>query len=667
MSLVAANPSVILRGLQRLLKIWRFRRPWRQAILLIFIATMVCVWRKQRQIRFFYLMRRKAPVSDAKTTFVRLKSMDGVSLATSVFVPQTGTQFTTCVMRTPYGRQLLGFLAEALFMSGFAVVVQDVRGRFASEGKFDMLQSDKSDSLRLLQWIQEQEWANGDIISMGWSYMAILQYPMVQAYVEGKANGLLPKIHLRALSPMFCGSSLLPMVFNRGCLQYEFFYTYLRLLIDYRHWWDFFKPNFFFINSIMKRAWVDEPESKSVNAIPKTEFYHNMPEDMKIYLRPKPPIEAISFWKTRDFQNVVASISCGTLNWAGWLDPFLTTQLDDFNRLSGTNHYIIIGPWTHFDCTRQPLIGKWLRETIPWLLDPDKPFIDDSGNQSPEDRVTLFVWHASCDGREGEGQGAWRWFPSWPPINIPTTYALSHGGVLAKEENGRWKIALTDDERHIVYNPRDPTPSIGGARFCYDRCAVMDQAVRESRKDVLVFTTPPLTKPLEVIGYVEAELHVCAPVDADVFLCLCDVDSAGVSRNVCDGIVRLDDPISGSKSCAVLESGAIKDTLINDVPPSDKPRKVTIHLGPTGKRFLPGHRIRLQVSCGAYPRYHRAFGWLNDPYDPRKIAPFEVWLLPDGNRITLPVVETNGSVARKDTLRFETLRKTKSYHVVMKT
>ncbi len=172
------------------------------------------------------------------------------------------------------------------------------------------------------------------------------------------------------------------------------------------------------------------------------------------------------------------------------------------------------------------------------------------------------------------GEETWRDFPSWPPPGYaPRRYCLQPGGGLSVLPPGE---SAPDRYR---YDPADPTPAAGGVRMVRDSGRV-DNTALEARPDVLTYTTAPLERDVEVIGEVSAEIWVRSTLrHADVFVRLCDVDPRGRSFNVCDGLVRL--------------AGA------------DQPTRAAVRLWPTAHRFRRGHRIRVQVSSGAFPRYAR--------------------------------------------------------------
>src|SRR4051812_33871246 len=174
--------------------------------------------------------------------------------------------------------------------------------------------------------------------------------------------------------------------------------------------------------------------------------------------------------------------------------------------------------------------------------------------------------------------------PDWPPTGrTDRTWYLGSGGRLDD-------APTTDDgaATNFRYDPMDPTPSVGG-RVLAHRAGRRDNRRLEARADVRTFTTAPLEEPVELLGGARVRLFLASDNPyADVFLRLCDVDPRGRSVNVTDRLVRLD-PADGEA-------------------PRAGERMVEATLPDTAHRFLAGHRIRLQVSGGAHPRYARNLG-----------------------------------------------------------
>jgi putative CocE/NonD family hydrolase len=262
-------------------------------------------------------------------------------------------------------------------------------------------------------------------------------------------------------------------------------------------------------------------------------------------------------WHGLDHRHRVADVSVPVSSVAGWYDIFLPGQLRDFRilREAGRPARLTVGPWTHLNGD-----GTAIREAVEFGLAHAR------GEQPPERApVRLFV----------TGEEAWRDFTSWPPEGYAEQrFHLLEGGALGTEPP-----TGSEPDRYRYDPANDPTPAVGGVRMVADSGPV-DNTALEARADVLTYTTPVLEEDVEVIGEVSAEIFFRSSLPyADVFVRLCDVDERGRSVNVCDGLTSL--------------TGADLTTL------------AAVRLWPAAHRFRRGHRIRVQVSSGAFPRYAR--------------------------------------------------------------
>ncbi len=265
-------------------------------------------------------------------------------------------------------------------------------------------------------------------------------------------------------------------------------------------------------------------------------------------------------WSVLDNSHRVADVTVPVSTAGGWYDIFLPGQLRDFRALrdAGRDARLTVGPWAHLS---QGSGGVAMREMLGFGLAHAR-------GARPADRapVRLYVM----------GEERWRDFPSWPPPGYePTRYHLQPDGALSTAEPPE---STPDGYR---YDPVDPTPAAGGVRMSVGvKAGRVDNTTLESRADVLTYTTPALDTDVEVIGEVGAEIWFRSSLrHADVFVRLCDVDPRGRSHNVCDGLVSL--------------------------TTADETARATVTLWPTAHRFRRGHRIRVQVSSGAFPRYAR--------------------------------------------------------------
>lgn len=264
-------------------------------------------------------------------------------------------------------------------------------------------------------------------------------------------------------------------------------------------------------------------------------------------------------WQPVDHSQRVANVTAPVSSIGGWYDIFLAGQIRDFRALvaAGKPARLTIGPWTHVSLTNIPML-----EAIDFGLAHAR-------GVPPKERapVRLFVM----------GEEAWRDFDTWPPSGYaPQRFHLHANAALAAEPP-----AESAPDRYR-YDPADPTPAVGGVRMPPDAGRV-DNAKLEARADVLKYTTGVLEHDVEVVGEISAEIWFRSSLPyADVFVRLCDVDERGRSVNVCDGLVSL--------------------------TAADALSRATVRLWPTAHRFKRGHRIRVQVSSGAFPRYARNHG-----------------------------------------------------------
>jgi uncharacterized protein len=267
-----------------------------------------------------------------------------------------------------------------------------------------------------------------------------------------------------------------------------------------------------------------------------------------------------SYWTPTDFRPVLGDLGIPVTMIAGWYDIFLPSMLADYQALreGGQEARLRVGPWHH---TSQDLFRYSFRDALDWFG------VHLLGRPAP----TGFSVRV-----EMMGDGGWRDLAQWPPAAGTQRWHLQPGGGLAAATPSAGEPGRYD------YDPADPTPAVGGSRPLDG--GPKDNRELERRPDVLTYTSEPLRSALEITGPVTAELFVSSSrPHTDFFARLCDVDPGGRSVNITDGLIRL-------------------------ATAGPQPQQVRIDLWPTAHRFRPGHRIRLQVSSGAHPRYARNLG-----------------------------------------------------------
>lgn len=575
-----------------------------------------------------------APYEIVTTPNVMIAARDGVRLATDVYTPgragSTSGRFPTIVERTPYnkGRAAIEALAKYFVPRGYAVVAQDVRGRFKSEGRWRPIRDDGPDGADLLKWISDQPWSNGKVGSVGTSYAGATQHALAIANAPS----------LTAMVPVDAMSN-----YGRFGIRHNGAFE-LRWLN-----WIFTLGNATGA-AATPTGLVQNPEGPLAAARAATpseaapalqEMASHVQEYVRMLpLRPgttplkfAPDYEAWligamdhgdndAFWTDMgssvidhiaDYQDVPS------YHVTGWYDSWGTQVANlNFVQLSKAKkslQRLIVGPWTHAgqaesfsgiaefgDAAAVDMNALRHRWFDRWLL----------GIQNGVDReppVRIFVMgggdaHKTPEGRLFVG-GRWRDEREWPLARtVYTSYYLHADGALSPEPP---KASLPT---RYSFDPRNPVPTIGGNvssegvlmprgaqdQRCYkDHWLCNDTLPLSARQDVVVFQTPLLERDVEVTGRLVVKLWASSRApDTDFTAKLIDVYPpsrdfpSGIDLNIGDSIVRARYRES-LKSAQMLSA--------------NQPVEFTIEMYPTSLVFKRGHRIRLDVSSSNFPRF----------------------------------------------------------------
>jgi putative CocE/NonD family hydrolase len=575
-----------------------------------------------------------APYETAAMRNVMVLARDGVKLATDVYLPArngavaTG-RFPAIVDRTPYSKDMVGSILVDYYVSrGYAVVVQDVRGRYQSEGRWRPLRDDGADGADLLRWIGEQPWSSGKVGTMGTSYEGATQHALAIA----NAPNLAAMVPVDAMSD--CGRY---GIRHNGAFELRWF-----------NW------VFTLGNATGTRAGATglseaptgrEAAERAASTPAAAKTLEELGTMVREYVRALPlrpgttPLklapdyeswlaEAMrhgdndSFW-TDMGSSVVDHIAeykdVPVYHVTGWYDSW-GTQVANLNYIAlakakKSPQRLIIGPWTHggqgqsFSGIAEfgPAAAIDLKELRLHWYDRWLKGIQNGVDSEPP--VRIFVMgsgepHKTAEGRLFVG-GGWRDEREWPLARaVETPYYLHADGTLASEPPG--------DSRPTSYqfDPRNPVPTIGGnvssegvlmMRGAQDqRCRpdywlCHDSLPLSARSDVLVFQTLPLDRDIEVTGRLVVRLWGSSDgPDTDFTAKLIDVYPpsrdypAGVDLNVADSIVR-----------ARYRESLIGPKML--VP--GEPQEFTIEMYPTSLVFRRGHRIRVDISSSNFPRF----------------------------------------------------------------
>jgi len=493
---------------------------------------------------------------------------DGVTLKADHYAPKGQDPFPTILLRTPYGRGSdLRFPFSLLFAAlphrrvaarGYHVVAQTVRGRFDSAGTFNPFFDEADDGRATLEWLRAQPWFDGRLGLMGPSYLGYAQWATVAADPDA----------VRTLVPHITSAQLGSLVYPDGAFGLDLALSWISLLDipigkGQASAWSLLRR---LTPAAMTRRLAPAVMRLPLREADSAAVGHPVP-----YYRDwlaHPDLDA-PYWRSIDHRAAITQTTAPVHLMGGWYDIFLRELLADYARLrdAGRTPYLTIGPWPHSD---QRGIKAALRETLIW----NEAYLKGKPSLLRRQPVRLYVM----------GADAWRALESWPPPARDTPYFLHAAGSLSTE-----RPAADASPDHYRYDPADPTPSVGGPLLFAPPAGPRDNRALEARPDVLLYTTPPLSADLEVIGPVRLDLYVRSSLDhTDFFGRVCDVRPDGRSINICDGLARL-----GPGDGALRPDGS---------------RRVTVGLWATAHRFARGHRLRLQVSSGAHPRWSRNLG-----------------------------------------------------------
>ncbi|MCF6473276.1 CocE/NonD family hydrolase [Nonomuraea sp. MG754425] len=474
---------------------------------------------------------------------------DGVVLRADRYRPRGAGPLPVVLMRTPYGKHRpdARVTARVLARRGMQVVVQNARGTFGSGGRFAAFHQEKDDGLATAAWLREQPWCDGRLATAGASYLGFTQWalgPYLDPPLEAMCLGVTASEFRTTFYPggVFALHNLLTWAALIGTQEET---PLGGLLPDPRQ------------AGRVRRAMAHVPVGTSdLAAIGK-----RVP-----FLREAAAHAAADdpFWTDVDHSAAAVKMTTPTSMVTGWWDLFLPAQLRDYvaAREAGRPGRIVIGPWGHDLGALRALLA----EEVSWL---SGHLLGDTA-QLQRSPVRLYLQRAE----------RWLDFDRWPPPqSAPTPLHL-----LPYRRLG-WEAPGEDVPPDVFsYDPARPARSVGGPLLDPRLSKQRDNRDVEARPDVVVYTGGPLRRDLDLIGPVSATVYVRTDTGhADVFVRLCDVDAAGVSRNVTDGVLRLP---AGSEGVVRAE----------------------VELHPTGYRFRRGHRLRVQVSGGAFPRFARNHG-----------------------------------------------------------
>lgn len=494
---------------------------------------------------------------------------DGVILRADIYRPEENGPWPVIVARTPYDK---GDVPELLFLDpwmaarrGFIAVVQDVRGRYSSEGDFRPFVAEGPDGEDTISWAASLPGGSGAVGMWGLSYLGNVQW---------QAAGRQPDA-LKAIVPSFTFREPTDGLAARGGANE------LGLIRS----WGVFTG---FDQAIRRHGHDSNELEKHLRMLAEASdgmpgpIYFDLPTapDAVIRRYDLPNLAGPDSMVVAEVSPHQAKVTVPSLHIGGWYDVFIQGTIDNYCAAAETTPArLVIGPWSHTQMTAQQgdinfglagngsaidytdsiagLTFDWLHS---WL----------TTGKAPDDELPVKIYVM--------GANEWRSESEWPLQRaIPTPWFLGVGEALKTTADS------TASPVPFTYDPRDPVPSVGGASLIVPSpsAGAVEQQPVEDREDVLVFTSDLLTEDIEVTGRVSATL--VAQTDGpttDWVVRLCDVHPNGRSYVVADGITRIDGK------------------------PGEK-QSVEVDLWSTSMLFKKGHRIRVQVTSSCFPRWDR--------------------------------------------------------------
>jgi hypothetical protein len=505
---------------------------------------------------------------------------DGVRLSTDVYLPDGEGPFPCILIRTPYSNSdpiKKIPLAREFASNGYAVVIQDVRGRYDSEGEWQPFFNEAADGLAAQEWLSEQDFCNGSIALMGRSYEGYCVW--VAAFDHHPAiKAIIPIVALPdpvENVPWMNGSVFWNMItwalFIHGRTNQD---------VEGYDWESLygFRP----LNRLDEqlgfvskpwRDWMDHPTKDD-------------------------------YWKRACYMHRMAELDIPALHICGWYDDDGASTYSNFPNArklakSKDEQYVLIGPWPHATNTKCTIHGvdfgpEEVIDINGFILDwLDKQIGGRAEGWGDRKRATVFIM----------GSNTWHEMDDWPPPNATERSLHLYSDGNANSMHGDGGLAAHppeggSDHDEYTYDPDDPTP------YLYDAGTLQvggpfDARPVERRDDVLCYTTAPLPDDLVICGRVFAELWVSSSAEDTEFCAkLCDVHPNGIARQLCDGNVRL----------------AMRDSIEKPDPvPPGEVVKLRIDMWATGIRILKGHSLRLEVASSAVPKFAAHTNTLDPP------------------------------------------------------
>jgi len=558
---------------------------------------------------------------------VMMPMRDGIRLATDIYRPKTTEKVPIIFSRTPYNFNSWGdgeFRTRTIQRAyeavkrGYAYVVQNERGRFFSEGEWDILGTPLTDGYDAFSWMAEQTWSNGKIGTLGCSSTA--EWQMAVAALDHPSHAaMVPQGFGAGVGRV--GSYYEQGNWYRGGVEQLLFASWL-----YGTQHDEFKPTLpVGISQAdlqrIQRFYDMAPEyprvdwSEGFKHLPIQDLIKNQNGPVSVYekmIRRKPNDAA---WYEGGLYHDDMGFGVPSFWFTSWYDLSISPNLALFNHVRGLkdkevadNQYLVIAPTLHCRYTRateNTIVGE--RSVGDARLDYDKMIYgwfdywlkgEKNGILEELPRVQYYTM----------GSNEWKTSETWPPENAKmTTFYINSAGN-ANSLFGDGELTLDPPEKetkdNFTYDPMNPVSSYGGNVCCTGNAiqgGAFDQQEMETRNDILVYTSDPLQEGIEISGFIETSIYISSDVkDTDFTIKLIDVYPDGKAYNLDETIQRVR-----------YREGYDKEVFM------EKGQVYKVDLSPlsTSNFFEKGHRIRVEISSSNFPRFARNLNTGGNNYD----------------------------------------------------
>ncbi len=541
---------------------------------------------------------------------------DGVRLSMDLYKPVGAPEpLPTILWRTPYDKNRMrraGSEPYALATYGYVVAVQDTRGKFESEGIFDVQVDDADDGDATVDWLASQPWSSGRVAMLGCSYSG-----EAQVLTAPKKNP-----NLVALVPRAAGGPARYLsVWNGGAFELALAFGWMRNFGNKVN----VQPAAGIPDSLYRRA---APYLKLAPEIPETDYpalWRSLPLVGMVRRSGAPPSDwddlvshppGDPWWNRFPLVTDTTAYDVPALHVNSWYDYGIAETFKQFRvfRHNGVsprareNQYVIVSPTTHCfseRATKNTVVGE--RPVGDARLDYWRLYLQWFDRWLNGNEAALEGWPTVRYYLMGENE--WRSADDWPIPGTEYQEWYLHSGGAANSRFGDGSLSRSepgDEPRDSYrYDPETPVPSVGGPLCCTDSpdasAGAYDQSEVEMRHDILVYTSPELRQGLTVVGPLELVLYVSSDArDTDFTAKLVDVYPDGTAYNVQEGILR-----------ARYQKGFHRRVWMEE----GEAYELRINLHATANRFGLGHRIRLEVSSSNFPRFDRNLNTGGSQYD----------------------------------------------------